>query len=167
MVDRIKIGEETGDVPGALQNLANTYENELSIALRVMTNLIEPAMIITMAIGVGFLLFAMSFRHVRYYLEYCAMKVGRYLKRRLLLAPLDWGRAAFTLIELMVVMGIVAIIIAAGVPSFVRAMRKEGLRKAVSDMVEAAAMPVLEAIFEVFRRNWLSGRPTDKPLSGR
>lgn len=58
MIDLLKIGEETGDVPGALQNLANTYENELAIALRVMTNLIEPAMIIVMALGVGFLLFS-------------------------------------------------------------------------------------------------------------
>jgi type IV pilus assembly protein PilC len=58
MIDLIKIGEETGDVPGSLQNLADTYENELAIALRVMTNLIEPAMIIVMAIGVGFLLFS-------------------------------------------------------------------------------------------------------------
>ena len=58
MIDLIKIGEETGDVPGALQNLADTYENELRIALRVMTNLIEPAMIIVMAMGVGFLLFS-------------------------------------------------------------------------------------------------------------
>ena len=56
MVDLVKIGEETGDVPGALRNLANTYENELSIALRVMTNLIEPVLIIVMALGVGFLL---------------------------------------------------------------------------------------------------------------
>lgn len=58
MIDLIKIGEETGDVPGALNNVAHTYENELSIALRVMTNLIEPAMIIVMACGVGFLLFS-------------------------------------------------------------------------------------------------------------
>jgi type II secretory pathway component PulF len=58
MIDLLKIGEETGDVPGALNNVADTYENELSIALRVMTNLIEPAMIIVMAIGVGFLLFS-------------------------------------------------------------------------------------------------------------
>lgn len=56
MVDLLKIGEETGDVPGALRNLADTYESELGIALRVMTNLIEPVMIIAMAIGVGFLL---------------------------------------------------------------------------------------------------------------
>jgi Zn-dependent protease with chaperone function len=46
----------TGDVPGALKNVADTYENELSIALRVMTNMIEPVMIIVMALGVGFLL---------------------------------------------------------------------------------------------------------------
>ena len=58
MIDLVKIGEDTGDVPGALHNIANTYENELNIALRVMTNLIEPAMIIMMALGVGFLLFS-------------------------------------------------------------------------------------------------------------
>jgi len=58
MIDLLKIGEETGDVPGALQNIAETYENELNIQLRVMTNLIEPAMIIIMAVGVGFLLFS-------------------------------------------------------------------------------------------------------------
>lgn len=57
MIDLIRIGEETGDVPGALNNVAQTYENELTIALRVMTNLIEPALIIVMALGVGFLLF--------------------------------------------------------------------------------------------------------------
>ncbi len=56
MVDLVKIGEDTGDVPGALRNVADTYENELNIALRVMTNMIEPVMIIIMAIGVGFLL---------------------------------------------------------------------------------------------------------------
>jgi len=56
MVDLVKIGEETGDVPGALKSVADTYENELSIALRVLTNMIEPVMIIIMALGVGFLL---------------------------------------------------------------------------------------------------------------
>jgi type II secretory pathway component PulF len=56
MVDLVKIGEDTGDVPGALKNVADTYENELAIALRVVTNMIEPVMIIIMALGVGFLL---------------------------------------------------------------------------------------------------------------
>ena len=56
MVDLVRIGEETGDVPGALNNLADTYEGELQISLRVMTNLIEPVLIILMAVMVGFLL---------------------------------------------------------------------------------------------------------------
>lgn len=58
MIDLLKIGEDTGDVPGALSNIADTYENEMAIQLRVLTNLIEPAMIIMMAIGVGGLLFS-------------------------------------------------------------------------------------------------------------
>ncbi len=36
--------------------MADTYENELAIALKVVTNMIEPVMIICMAVGVGFLL---------------------------------------------------------------------------------------------------------------
>ena len=56
MVDLVRIGEETGDVPGALNNLADTYEGELQIGLRVMTQLIEPLLIIIMAVMVGFLL---------------------------------------------------------------------------------------------------------------
>ena len=56
MVDLVKIGEDTGDVPGALKNLADTYENELALALRVVTNMIEPIMIVVMAAMVGFLL---------------------------------------------------------------------------------------------------------------
>lgn len=56
MVDLVKIGEETGDVPGALSNLADTYESELQNGLRVMTNLIEPVLIVMMALVVGFLL---------------------------------------------------------------------------------------------------------------
>ena len=58
MIDLVRIGEETGDVPSALQNVASAYESELTIALRVMTNLIEPAIIIVMAVGVGGLLFS-------------------------------------------------------------------------------------------------------------
>ena len=45
-------------IQGALENIAITYENDLELELRVMTNLIEPAMIIMMAVGVGGLLFS-------------------------------------------------------------------------------------------------------------
>src|ERR1700722_19588422 len=56
MVDLVKIGEDTGDVPGALANLADTYESELQISLRIMTTLIEPLLIICMALVVAFIL---------------------------------------------------------------------------------------------------------------
>ena len=56
MVDLVRIGEETGDVPGALNNVADTYEGELQIGLRVMMQLIEPALIITIAVLVAFLM---------------------------------------------------------------------------------------------------------------
>lgn len=56
MIDLIRIGEETGDVPGALRNVAETYENDLNITLRVMMNLIEPVMIVGIAGVVVFLL---------------------------------------------------------------------------------------------------------------
>jgi type II secretory pathway component PulF len=56
MIDLVRIGEETGDVPGSLNNIADTYENELQIALRVMSDMIGPVLIIVMAIIVGFLL---------------------------------------------------------------------------------------------------------------
>ena len=59
MVDLVRIGEETGDVPGALNNLADTYEKEQEIALRVMSDLIGPALIIVMAVAVGFLMMSL------------------------------------------------------------------------------------------------------------
>jgi type II secretory pathway component PulF len=56
MVDLVRIGEETGDVPGALNNLADTYEGELAISLRLMTQLLEPVLIMVMGGVVAFLL---------------------------------------------------------------------------------------------------------------
>ena len=56
MVDLIHIGEQTGDVPSALENLAETYDNELTTNLRVVTTLIEPILIVFIAGVVGFML---------------------------------------------------------------------------------------------------------------
>ena len=56
MIDLIRIGEETGDVPGALRNVAESYESDLNTTLRVMMNLIEPVMIVGIAGVVTFLL---------------------------------------------------------------------------------------------------------------
>lgn len=43
---------------------------------------------------------------------------------------------AFTLIEVMVVVAIMGVILAIGVPSILRALSKEGMRAAVSDLVD-------------------------------
>ncbi len=56
MIDLIRIGEETGDVPGSLRSVAETYENDLNTTLRVLMNLIEPVMIVGIALVVVFLL---------------------------------------------------------------------------------------------------------------
>jgi len=53
----------------------------------------------------------------------------------------------FTLIEIMVVIGILAMVLAMGLPSFVRTVRKDPLRQAASDIwegcIEARAQAIL------------------------
>ena len=44
---------------------------------------------------------------------------------------------AFTLIEILVVVAIIGLTLSLSVPAFVRAMHKEGMRKAESDLLEA------------------------------
>lgn len=56
MIDLIRIGEETGDVPGSLLNVAETYEADLNVALRTMMGLIEPTLIVGLAVVIGGLL---------------------------------------------------------------------------------------------------------------
>ena len=61
--------------------------------------------------------------------------------------------AGFTLIEIMVVIGILAIVLAMGVPPFVRSLQKDSLRQAVSDIEEACGKARAQAI--------LRGVPTE------
>jgi prepilin-type N-terminal cleavage/methylation domain-containing protein len=47
------------------------------------------------------------------------------------------SRHGFTLIEIMMVVAIIGLTLTMGIPSFVRVLKKEGMRKAESDLLEA------------------------------
>jgi type IV pilus assembly protein PilC len=53
LIDMLAVGEESGEVVPALKNIADTYEGELSRMLKIFTTLLEPAIIIFMAVVVG------------------------------------------------------------------------------------------------------------------
>jgi prepilin-type N-terminal cleavage/methylation domain-containing protein len=46
---------------------------------------------------------------------------------------------AFTLVEMMIVVAIVALVLSIGIPNMFRSLNKEGMRKATSDLLEACA----------------------------
>jgi type IV pilus assembly protein PilC len=53
LIDMLAVGEESGEVSPALKNIADMYEQELTRTLKLMTTLLEPAVIIFMAVVVG------------------------------------------------------------------------------------------------------------------
>jgi type IV pilus assembly protein PilC len=58
LVQMVHIGEETGELAYILKNLALFYRRELDTAIDSMIGLIEPAMIVSLGLGVGVLVSA-------------------------------------------------------------------------------------------------------------
>jgi type IV pilus assembly protein PilC len=56
LVQMSKVGEETGSLGSILTTLANFYRREVNNAVDTLIGLIEPAMIVTLGLGVGVLL---------------------------------------------------------------------------------------------------------------
>lgn len=56
LVQMMKVGEETGELGSILKTLAKFYQREVVNAVDTMVTLIEPAMIVLLGLGVGFLL---------------------------------------------------------------------------------------------------------------
>ena len=58
-VSMIAVGEEGGKLEESLSEIANTYEKEVEQALKIMTALLEPLLILIVGAVVGFIVFAM------------------------------------------------------------------------------------------------------------
>ena len=59
VVSMVEVGEETGALPEMLIRVANTYDDEVDNAVAAMTSIIEPIMIIFLAVVVGGIVIAM------------------------------------------------------------------------------------------------------------
>ena len=55
----IEVGEETGALPEMLTRVADVYEEEVDVAVDALTSLIEPIMIVGLAVIVGTIVIAM------------------------------------------------------------------------------------------------------------
>jgi type II secretion system protein H len=75
----------------------------------------------------------------------------------------NFARRAFTLIEIMIVVAIIGVIATISVPSLLSTMRKEGMRKAVSDVTELLATARAQAILKN-ETTTVSFRPADNRL---
>ena len=58
MVQMLQIGEETGELGSILERMAKFYNREVNGAVDTLVTLIEPVLIVSLALGVGFLLAA-------------------------------------------------------------------------------------------------------------
>ena len=58
IVEMVKIGEQTGKVDESLLRTADYYEREVEESVKVLTTLLEPIIMIMLAVGVGFLIIA-------------------------------------------------------------------------------------------------------------
>lgn len=56
MIAMFKVGEETGEMGEILKTMARFYEREVIDAVDALVGLIEPAMVVALGLGVGFLL---------------------------------------------------------------------------------------------------------------
>ncbi len=59
VVSMVDVGEETGALPDMLNRIANTYDGEVDDAVSAMTSIIEPLMIVLLAVIVGTIVIAM------------------------------------------------------------------------------------------------------------
>jgi type II secretory pathway component PulF len=59
LTDMLAVGEESGDMSGALEHIGKRYDSELDRSVKIFTTILEPIMILVMALMVGFVAISM------------------------------------------------------------------------------------------------------------
>lgn len=57
--DMLSVGEETGDLPNALSQIARRYDEELDFSIKLLTTVLEPVLILGMGLLIGFVAISM------------------------------------------------------------------------------------------------------------
>lgn len=58
VIQMISVGEQSGELEKMLNKIADIYESETEAQIMAMTAMLEPVMILTMAVSVGFIIFS-------------------------------------------------------------------------------------------------------------
>jgi type II secretory pathway component PulF len=59
VIQMVAIGEETGNLDAMLSKIADFYDQEVDIAVKALTSMIEPIIIVVMGLVIGFIVIAM------------------------------------------------------------------------------------------------------------
>ncbi|MDD2240865.1 MAG: type II secretion system F family protein [Kiritimatiellae bacterium] len=59
LTDMLSVGEESGDMVSALEHIGRRYDNDLDRAVKLFTTILEPVMMLLIAVGVGFMAISM------------------------------------------------------------------------------------------------------------
>ncbi|HRZ10851.1 MAG TPA: type II secretion system F family protein [Kiritimatiellia bacterium] len=59
LTDMLAVGEQAGDMSSALKHIAKRYDDELNRAVKILTTVLEPVLMLLMAIMVGFVAVSM------------------------------------------------------------------------------------------------------------
>ena len=59
LTDMLKVGEDSGNVSGALGHIATRYDDELTRSVKMFTTVLEPVLMVLMAAIVGFIAVSM------------------------------------------------------------------------------------------------------------
>lgn len=59
LTDMLAVGEKSGDLAGSLKHITRRYEQQLNQSVKIFTNILEPLMIVLMALIIGFIAISM------------------------------------------------------------------------------------------------------------